>query len=74
MSGQRSDVSRLFERYGLDPSQYLQISDDPPRFATALAASVAAAAALNARGQVRDPALRAALLREHLLRGASSKH
>jgi hypothetical protein len=68
MPGHRSDMSRLFERYGLDPAQYLQISDDPPRFATALAASVAAAVEFNPHGRVRDPALRAALLRERLLR------
>lgn len=70
MSGHRSDVSHLFEAYGLDPRQYLQASDDPPRFATALAVA-AAAAKLNPNGRVRDPVLRSALLRERLLRGES---
>ncbi|MGH8516597.1 MAG: hypothetical protein ACREUE_03965 [Panacagrimonas sp.] len=72
MSGQRPDVSRLYEHCGLDPSQYLQVSDDlPRRYASELAASVAATAARNPRGLIRDPALRSALLRARLLRDDS---
>ena len=74
MSGQRSDVSHLFEAYGLDPAQYLHASsEDPPRYATALAVA-AASAKLNPSGRVRDPVLRSAILRERLLRGETSSH
>lgn len=71
MSGQRPDVSRLYEHYGLDPAQYEHVSEDPPRFASELAASVAAAAARNPSGRIRDPALRSAVLRARLLRDES---
>ena len=69
MSGRRPDVSRLFEHCGLDPSEYLQVSDHAPRFASLLAASVANDALRDPRRRVRrDPALRSALLRARLLR------
>lgn len=69
MSGQRPDVSRLFEFCGLDPSEYLQVCDQVPRFASLLAASVATDALQDPRRRIRrDPALRSALLRARLLR------
>ena len=71
MPGQPPDVSQLLEHYGLDPGQYPRACDDLPRFATALAVA-AAFAKRNPRGDVCDPVLRSALLRERLLRGDSS--
>lgn len=68
MNAQRSDVSRLYEHYGLDPAQHLKDGEDPPQYATALAVA-AACAKRNASGRVCDPVLRSALLRERLLSG-----
>lgn len=75
MSAQRSDVSRLFEHYGLDPAPRLSTNEagDAPQYATALAVA-AACAKRNASGRVCDPVLRSALLRERLLRGETPQH
>lgn len=75
MSARRSDVSRLFEHYGLDPAPHLSTNhaEDPPQYATALAVA-AACAKRNASGRVCDPVLRSALLRERLLRGETPRH
>lgn len=75
MSARRSDVSRLFEHYGLDPAAHPSTSDagDAPQYATALAVA-AACAKRNGSGRVCDPVLRSALLRERLLRGDAPKH
>ena len=70
MSGQRPDVSRLFQHFGLDPSEYTHFSEQP-KFATALAASVSAGGSSTGASRLVDPAARAAQLRARLLQGDS---
>jgi len=67
MSAQRPDVSRLFQHFGLDPSDYLHFSE-PAKVVTALAASLTPGGSDSAQAREADPAVRAALLRARLLR------
>lgn len=66
MSSSRPDVHRLFERFGLDPQDYLSFGRGTP-VATALGASVRADRVERSVRRVLDPALRAAQLRARLL-------
>lgn len=70
MSGQRPDVSRLFQHFGLDPSEYTHFSEQP-QFASALAASVSAGGSSAMPSRTVDPAVRSAQLRARLLQGDS---
>ncbi|MES2462973.1 MAG: hypothetical protein V4671_20505 [Armatimonadota bacterium] len=70
MSGQRPDVSRLFQHFGLDPSEYLHFSEQP-KFATALAASVSSGGSSGSQSRAADPVARSAQLRARLLQGDS---
>lgn len=69
MSSSRSDVNRLFQHFGLDPSDYLQFSAaiaasrDPERVRPRTAARP---------DRIADPAARAAYLRSKLLSAASN--
>jgi hypothetical protein len=70
MSGQRPDVSRLFEHFGLDPREYLHFPEQP-QFATALAVAVSRGGSSGVPARRVDPYVRSALLRARLLEGES---
>ncbi|TDU30908.1 hypothetical protein DFR24_0265 [Panacagrimonas perspica] len=70
MSAQRPDVSRLFQHFGLDPSDYLHFAE-PAKVVTALAASLAPGGSADAARHEADPAARAAQLRARLLQDRS---
>lgn len=70
MSGQRPDVSRLFQHFGLDPSDYTHVFERPT-FVTSLAASVSVVGSSGLQSRTVDPAVRSAQLRARLLQGDS---
>lgn len=70
MSSHRSDVSRLFQHLGIQPSDYLQFANAQAE-ARQPSRSGAGSARPSYPGRIADPVARAAYLRAKLLAEAS---
>lgn len=72
MSSHRPDVSRLFQLFGLDPSEYTHF-DDKRLCAVVAGASAASPVAVATGGRVAaDPVARSAQLRAQFLQSPSN--
>lgn len=72
MSSHRPDVSRLFQLFGLDPSEYAHFEDK--RLCTVVATGSAVPAVAGATGGriASDPVARSAQLRAQFLQSSSN--